>query len=235
MRIEIENLTKKIHGATVLEDISEVFEQGKIYGLSGKNGSGKTMLMRSISGLIKPTSGRILIDGKVLGEDFSFPPSIGVLIENPSFIPKYTGVKNLQLLAAIQNKISREDIDAALESVGLDPRDKRVFRKYSLGMKQRLGIACALMEKPDIVLLDEPINALDESGIILVKKLLAQAKERGAVIILSCHDKEELELLSDEILYMAEGKIVKKKTLKPADSPAEVDTKQRQEEKHHET
>ncbi len=211
MRIDIENLTKTIHGVTVLDNISVYFEQGKIYGLSGKNGSGKTMLMRSICGLIKPTSGRILIDGKILGKDFSFPASIGVLIENPSFISKYTGFKNLKMLASIQNKITDDDITDILNAVGLDPSDKRTYRKYSLGMKQRLGIACALMEKPDIILLDEPLNALDESGIPLVKNLLEQAKKRGAVIIISCHDKENLALLSDEILIMSEGKIISKK------------------------
>lgn len=214
MRIEINNLTKKIHGMTVLEDITVSFEPGKIYGLSGKNGSGKTMLMRSISGLIKPSSGEILIDGRILGKDFSFPPSIGVLIENPSFISKYTGFKNLKLLASVQNKINDEDINTILKNVGLNPNDKRVYRKYSLGMKQRLGIACALMEKPDIILLDEPINALDETGVKLVQDLLKIEKSRGAIIIISCHDKEELEFLSDEVLMMAEGKIVEKKYIK---------------------
>lgn len=217
MRIEINNLTKKIHGVTVLEDITVSFDPGKIYGLSGKNGSGKTMLMRSISGLIKPSSGEILIDGRILGKDFSFPPSIGVLIENPSFISKYTGFKNLKLLASIQNKINDEDINNVLKNVGLNPNDKRVYRKYSLGMKQRLGIACALMEKPDIILLDEPINALDETGVKLVQDLLKIEKSRGAIIIISCHDKEELEFLSDEVLTMAEGKIVEKKYIKNTD------------------
>ncbi|MDD4700188.1 MAG: ATP-binding cassette domain-containing protein, partial [Oscillospiraceae bacterium] len=165
MYIGIENLTKTIKGATVLKNITVKFESGRVYGLKGKNGSGKTMLMRTICGLIRPTEGTVNIDGAILGKDISFPPSIGVLIENPAFISKYTGFKNLNILASIQNTINDLDIKQALFDVGLEPDDKRVYRKYSLGMKQRLGIACALMELPDIVLLDEPINALDENGV----------------------------------------------------------------------
>lgn len=213
MQIVINELTKKIHNSIVLDNINVTFESGKIYGLSGKNGSGKTMLMRSICGLIRPSSGNISIDGAILGKDISFPPSIGVLIENPAFISKYTGFKNLKMLASIQNKISDNDIKKILEDVGLNPEDKRSYRKYSLGMKQRLGIACALMENPDIILLDEPINALDESGINLVKKLLLSAREKGSIIIISCHDKEELEFLSDEIYTLYDGKIIEHKSL----------------------
>lgn len=207
MQIKINNLTKKIHGTTVLNNISLEFNSNKIYGLSGKNGSGKTMLMRAISGLIRPTDGEIIIGDGILGKDFSFPPSIGVLIENPSFIPKYTGFKNLKLLASIQNKTSDSEIKQTLNDVGLDPEDKRPYRKYSLGMKQRLGIACAIMEKPQIILLDEPINALDESGITLIKELLLKLSD-NSIIIISCHDREELEYLSDEIFVMSEGRII---------------------------
>lgn len=207
MQIKINNLTKKIHGTTVLNNISLEFNSNKIYGLSGKNGSGKTMLMRAISGLIRPTDGEIIIGDGILGKDFSFPPSIGVLIENPSFIPKYTGFKNLKLLATIQNKTSDSEIKQTLNDVGLDPEDKRPYRKYSLGMKQRLGIACAIMEKPQIILLDEPINALDESGITLIKELLLKLSD-NSIIIISCHDRKELEYLSDEIFVMSEGRII---------------------------
>lgn len=208
MQVQIKNLTKKIRGTTVLDNIDVTFKSGKIYGLSGKNGSGKTMLMRSICGLIRPSSGSVQIDEKILGKDISFPPSIGVLIETPSFISKYTGFKNLKILASIKNQISDDDIRKILIDVGLDPFDKRTYRKYSLGMKQRLGIACALMENPEIILLDEPINALDESGIQLIKNLLLKARKQGSIIIISCHDKEELEFLSDEIYELSEGKIV---------------------------
>lgn len=209
MYIELKNVSKKIKGVSVLNDISLHFEGGKVYGLKGKNGCGKTMLMRAISGLIK-TEGEININGEILGKQISFPRSIGILIENPSFIPGYTGMKNLQILAAVQGKIKDEKIRQTLEMVGLEPDDKRTYRKYSLGMKQRLGIAAAIMEDPDIVILDEPINALDESGALLVREILKVQKDRGALVILACHDKEELEFLADEIYEMAEGKVVKK-------------------------
>ncbi len=212
MIISVENLSKSIRGTTVLDNISMKFESGKIYGLAGKNGSGKTMLMRALCGLIRPTSGKIIIDGKVLGKDFSFPPSIGVLIENPAFISKYTGFKNLKMIASIKNKATDEDIKQVLQNVGLDPEDKRVYRKYSLGMKQRLGIACALMEKPDIILLDEPINAIDEDGVGIIKDLLKKYSA-NSIIIVSCHDKEELEYLSDEIFVLASGMLKEHKTV----------------------
>lgn len=208
-KIEIRGLNKEIKGAPVLTDINLDMEGGKVYGLKGKNGSGKTMLMRAICGLIVPTSGTITINGEVLGKQISFPRSVGVLIENPSFVAGYTGMKNLQVLASIQNRIGDEEIRETIQEVGLDPDDKRTYRKYSLGMKQRLGIAAAVMEKPDIVILDEPINALDETGALKVRDILKAQKERGAVIVLACHDSEELALLSDEIIQISEGRIVK--------------------------
>lgn len=207
MYIEIKNLTKTIKGTTILNNITVKFESGRIYGLKGKNGSGKTMLMRTICGLIHPSTGTVSIDGALLGKDISFPPSIGILIEKPSFISKYTGYNNLKILASIQNLITDDEIRQIISEVGLNPDDKRSYRKYSLGMKQRLGIACALMENPDIILLDEPTNALDENGVLLVRSTLIKAKNRGAIIILACHDKGELELLSDEIYSLYEGKI----------------------------
>ena len=207
MYIELQNVTRQIKGVTVLDNINYRFESGKIYGLKGKNGSGKTMLMRALSGLIK-VQGTVAIDGKTLGKDFSFPPSIGILIENPSFVPEYTGMKNLEMLACIQNRITIDDIRYALKQIGLDPDDKRTYRKYSLGMKQRLGIAAAIMEKPDIIILDEPINAVDEAGAKLIRDILKEHKDRGAVIIIACHDAEELNFLSDEIVEIAEGRIV---------------------------
>lgn len=210
MYIKIENVNKSIKKVEILKDINLSFEGGKVYGLKGKNGSGKTMLMRAICGLITPDSGTIDINGKILGKDISFPESIGVLIENPAFISNYTGFKNLKVLSSIQGKIGDEDIRMALEEIGLDPDDKRTFKKYSLGMKQKLGIAAAIMEKPDIVILDEPINALDEASVENVRSILAKQKERGAIIIIACHDKGELEELSDEIIEISDGKIVNK-------------------------
>lgn len=205
--LEINGATKAIQGNTVLDHISLHFESGKIYGLRGKNGCGKTMLMRAICGLIFLTEGSIVIDGETLGKTISFPKSVGALIENPSFIGGYTGLKNLKILADIQKNIGEEQVRQAIQKVGLDPDDKRKYRKYSLGMKQRLGIAAAIMEHPDLVILDEPINALDENGVVLVRDILHELKEDGCLIILACHDKEELDMLADEIYLMENGKI----------------------------
>ena len=206
--IKISNYTKIIKGTTVLKDINLTFENGRIYGLRGRNGSGKTMLMRAICGLIIPTEGHIEIDGKILGSNLSFPPSVGVLIENPAFLDNRTGLQNLKLLAAINNKITEDDIKNALIKVGLDPQDKRKFRKYSLGMKQKLGIAAAIMESPELLILDEPLNALDADGVDKVRKILIDFKSRGATVIIACHDREELEMLSDEIVFIENGEIV---------------------------
>jgi len=208
IKIKITDLCKNIKKIPILVDMNMELEGGKIYGLKGKNGSGKTMLMRAICGLIVPTSGTIDIDGEILGKDISFPRSVGVLIENPAFISNYTGLKNLQVLASIQKRIGDKEIRKSIEEIGLDPDDKRTYKKYSLGMKQRLGIVGAIMENPDIVILDEPINALDESGALLVREILSDLKTNGSIIILACHDAEELEFLSDEIYTISEGKII---------------------------
>ena len=197
MYIELKNVSKKIKGIDILDDVSLRMESGKIYGFRGKNGSGKTMLMRAIAGLIKVT-GTVDIDGKILGKDEMFPPSIGILIENPSFISNYTGFENLKTLASIRERIDDDKIRQTLTEVGLEPDDKRTFKKYSLGMKQRLGIAAAIMEDPDIIILDEPINALDDSGTEQVRQILLKHKQRGALIIIACHDADELEFLSDD-------------------------------------
>lgn len=205
--VRLEDYCKSFKSAEVLKNINLTLESGKVIGLKGKNGSGKTMLMRAISGLILPTSGKVYINDKELGRQISFPPSIGILIENPSFISNYTGFKNLKILASIQNRISDDEVRDAIRKVGLDPDDKRTFKKYSLGMKQRLGIAAAIMERPDIVILDEPINALDEAGAGLIKGLLDELKANGSLIIIACHDTEELNYLSDEIYEIYDGEI----------------------------
>ena len=205
--VRLEDYCKSFKSAEVLKNINLTLESGKVIGLKGKNGSGKTMLMRAISGLILPTSGKVYINDKELGRHISFPPSIGILIENPSFISNYTGFKNLKILASIQNRISDDEIRDAIRKVGLDPDDKRTFKKYSLGMKQRLGIAAAIMERPDIVILDEPINALAEAGAGLIKGLLDELKANGSLIIIACHDTEELNYLSDEIYEIYDGEI----------------------------
>ena len=207
MKVELKNVSKRLNDVTVLEDISLTLEAGTIYGLKGKNGCGKTMLMRMMAGVIYPTSGTVSIDGEILHKDIAPPRSIGVLIENPAFLPGYTGQRNLELLAGLTGKADRTQIAKTMNRVGLDPSDKRTYRKYSLGMKQRLGIACALMERPDLILLDEPINAIDEKGVPKIWEALQEEKQRGALIVLACHDTEELTSLADQIITIEEGKI----------------------------
>ena len=211
--IKIEDLSKQIKGALILDKVSITLTSGKIYGLRGKNGSGKTMLMRAMSGLLIPDSGSVIINGKTLHKDISFPESIGILIENPSFLPQYTGFKNLKLLAGLTGNISDDEIRTALERVGLDPEDKRIYRKYSLGMKQKLGIANAIMGEPDIIILDEPINALDEESVKKIKKVLLEIRDKDKLIIIACHDREELEYLSDIIYEIKDGSIVDRKEI----------------------
>lgn len=209
MYIECQKVEKEIRGVTVLHDIDVRFEAGIVYGLWGKNGCGKTMLMRILCNLIHPTKGKVLVDGKELGKNCGYPVSIGALIENPAFLNEYTGFDNLWTLASIQGRVGPEKVRRAIQMAGLDPDDKRKYRKYSLGMKQRLGIACAIMEEPEIVILDEPINAIDENGVKQVREILNELKERGTLVIIACHDKEEMSLLADEIYLMAEGTIVR--------------------------
>lgn len=205
--VEIRSYTKTIKGSVVLDNVSCGFRRGRVACLFGRNGSGKTMLMRAVAGLIKPSSGSVLVDGVPLNPQLSFPPSIGLMLENPEFLPQYTGHRNLKLIASIKNVIGDGEIDTALQRVGLDPRDARPFKKYSLGMKQRLGIACAVMEHPDIILLDEPCNALDETGRKLIWGIVRQERNRGACVIIACHERTDAEAVSDEIIEMQDGKI----------------------------
>lgn len=205
--IKIENLVKTIKGNRVIDNISLTLTSPKIVGFKGINGSGKTMLMRLICGLIKPTEGKITINGKVLHKDISFPESVGILIENPAFLDGYSGFENLKMLASIKNIVKDYQIKDIIKAVGLNPDDKKHYKKYSLGMKQRLGIACALMESPDIIILDEPTNALDSDGITTVKELIVQKREEGALVIISCHDIDILKELSEEIYVLEQGKL----------------------------
>lgn len=207
MTLTLKNVTKTIRRNTVVDNVSLTMESGKVYGLCGYNGCGKTMLMRLISGLIIPNSGEIVFDGKVLGKDMDFYESMGILIENPAFLGHLSGFDNLKLLASIRGNTSDEQIFKTIEKVGLDPKDKKKYRKYSLGMKQRLGIAAAIMENPQLVILDEPTNALDADGVEKAKQIVSQEKERGALVILTCHDKEILEQMCDVIYDIECGKI----------------------------
>lgn len=208
MEIKVKNLSKKLSNNIVLDDINIDLCSGKIYGFVGKNGSGKTMLMRAICGLILPTSGCVEIDGKVIGKDMSFPESVGALIENPGFISSYSGFKNLKTLAQIKNEISDDDIISILEQVGLDPYNKKSFRKYSLGMKQKLGIAGAVMENPKLLILDEPFNGLDEESVDKVRQLIMERRGKDSLTIISCHDSDEIDKICDEIITIKLGKIV---------------------------
>ena len=203
--IEITDLVKDIKGKRIIDNVTLDLESGKITGLKGVNGSGKTMLMRLVCGLITPTSGSIVINGKRLGKDITFPESVGILIENPAFLDAYSGFENLKLLASIKHSVGPEEIHQTIARVGLDPDDKKKYRKYSLGMKQRLGIAAAVMEEPDIIILDEPTNALDSDGVAMLKEILHDQRERGALVLISCHDLPTLQELSDEIYLMESG------------------------------
>ena len=213
MLIEIEGVSKTIGKRCVIDNVSLNLESGKIWGFKGINGSGKTMLMRLIAGLIKPDKGRIIIDGKVLWRDISFPESVGILIESPTFLDGLTGFKNLKTLASIKNIITDNDIRKSLSDVELDPDLSKKYKAYSLGMKQRLGIAAAIMERPEVILLDEPTNALDGEGIELVKALIERERNRGALVVVSCHDESIISELSDEIVYLSEGKIIDIKSI----------------------
>lgn len=207
MYLEVEEINKKIGVDDVLSQITLSMEKGKIYGLQGKNGCGKSMLMRVICGLVLPTSGRILIDGEELGKELSFPESIGVFIEKPGFLDAYSGFQNLSMLASIKKKIGGREIKETLKRVGLEEVMHKKYKKYSLGMKQKLGIAAVIMEQPDIVILDEPANALDEKSEQRLWQIVKEEKERGALVIISCHTSEVLEEISDEIFKMDQGQI----------------------------
>ena len=206
-KIRIENVSKTIKGVTVLKNISCSFERGNIYGLSGANGSGKTMLLRLIAGLIRADEGAVYIDDKLLKKDIDHPQNIGVLIENPGFWKHYTGYECLRLLAEIRNAISIKEIKDSMERVGLDSSDKRTIRKYSLGMKQKLGVAQAIMEKPDILLLDAPTNALDKNSTDKVRRIIIEEAERGALVIVASHNIQDLDICT-KIYEISEGEIV---------------------------
>ena len=205
MVVDVRNYTKKLKGRNVLDGVSYKFEGGNIYGLYGRNGSGKTMLMRAIAGLIFPTEGSVVIDGKVLHKEISFPNDMGVIIENMELMPQYDAFDNLKILSKVRKTATDEDINEALEKVGLHDVRKKKVKTYSLGMKQKLAIAQAIFEHPKLLLLDEPTNVLDEESIGDVRKLLLELKEEGVLIIIASHNKEDIELLSDVKIHMVDG------------------------------
>lgn len=204
--IEVKNVSVTIGKNRILQDISVTFEKGKIHGLIGRNGSGKTVLMKCICGFMKPTSGTVFVEGKQIGKDVDFVPDAGVIIETPGFVPFYSGIQNLQILAALNHKIGNEEIREAMQTVGLDPGLKRHVKKYSLGMRQRLGIAQAIMENPKLLILDEPFNGLDKEGVEQMRNYFLKLKEQGVTILLTSHTNEDIRLLCDTVMEMEKGR-----------------------------
>ncbi|MGG1421027.1 ATP-binding cassette domain-containing protein [Bacillus subtilis] len=205
--IELNNVSKIIKKNKVLDNINLKIENNKIYGFLGSNGSGKTMLFRAICGLIRPTTGEIKINNKILHKDMGIPESLGVIIETVGFWDNLTGFENLKLLSKIKNKINDSEIKSAITRVGLNSEDIRTYKKYSLGMKQRLAVAQAIMEKPKLLVLDEPTNALDEDGVELIRNIIRQEKERGATVLIASHNKDDINLLSDKKFRVKDGRL----------------------------
>ena len=205
--IKVDKVIKKFGSDVALNNVSIEFERGKIYGIVGRNGSGKTVLFKTIIGFLKPTSGRVIVGGKEIGKDTDFADNIGIIIETPGFLSAYSGYKNLEYLASIRNSIEKKEIKECMERVGLDPNSKKKVGKYSLGMRQRLGIAQAIMENPDILILDEPMNGLDNQGVEDVRGILLNLKDEGKSIILASHNKEDIKVLCDEVYEMDRGKL----------------------------
>ena len=206
--ISIENLNKQFKNQLVLNNINVKFSNGHIYGIIGRNGSGKTVLMKMILGFIKPTSGTIKVNGKQVGKEIDIPDDVGAIIETPGFLPEYSAFQNLKLMAMIREKITSERIRETIKLVGLDPDSKKHVGKYSLGMRQRLGIAQAIMEDPQILLLDEPLNGLDNEGVEEMRNVLLKQKDQGKLIIIASHSKEDIDILCDEIFRFDHGKII---------------------------
>ncbi len=209
MIIEVKNLNLTIKKQKILENVSLSCEEGRIYGLVGRNGSGKTMLMKCICGFIRPDEGEIDVLGKRIGKDCDFAPDTGIIIETPGFIGHYSGFKNLKLLAAIKKKIDDDKIREVMEFVGLDPKMKKSVRKYSLGMRQRLGLAQAIMEDPKVLILDEPMNGLDKEGVEDMRKYLLKLREEGKTILIASHSSEDIAVLCDRTYEMEKGVITK--------------------------
>lgn len=203
--IEVQNVVKRFRDQVVLKNVLISFEKGKIHGIVGRNGSGKTVLFKCICGLMHPEEGVILVNGKRVGRDVDMPEDIGAIIEAPGFLPNYSGYKNLRFLANIRRKIGKEEILNVLRTVGLDPESRKHVGKYSLGMRQRLGIAQAIMEDPEILILDEPMNGLDNAGVQDIRALLLELKAQGKTILLASHNHEDIAALCDTVHEMDGG------------------------------
>lgn len=203
--IIIDNLTKEFKNQVVLKNVNATLEMGKIYGIVGRNGSGKTVLLKCICGLLIPSAGTVMVDGKIVGKEIDYPQNIGFIIESPGFLSKYSGLKNLKYLASIRGKVKEAEIRDCMKLVGLNPDDKKYVGKYSLGMRQRLGLAQALMEAPDILILDEPMNALDNNGVEEIRGVLLRMKEQGKLIIIASHLREDIDILCDEVYGIDAG------------------------------
>ena len=203
--ISVQNITKRFGEETVLTDVSHDFEEGKIHGIVGNNGSGKTVMMKCICGFLIPTKGKIFVNYKQVGKDCDFPDDIGIIIETPGFLPTVSGMKNLQILASLKRKIGSETIRDTIRRVGLDPSMKKHVGKYSLGMRQRLGIAQAIMEDPSILILDEPLNGLDKHGVKEMRELIKGLRGQGKTIILASHNQGDIDELCDTVCEMDAG------------------------------
>ena len=203
--IHVEHLSLTIRKTEILRNISAVFEKGKIHGLIGRNGSGKTMLMKCICGFVRPTAGTVTVNGKQIGKECDFPESTGIIIETPGFIPYYSGYRNLKILADLNRKIGKEEICSTMQKVGLNPDLKCHVRKYSLGMRQRLGLAQAIMENPDLLILDEPMNGLDKDGVKDMREYLLDLKAQGKTILIASHSAEDISVLCDTVSEMDKG------------------------------
>lgn len=206
--IQVDDIVLRFKKDVLLDHVSYQCEQGKIHGIVGRNGSGKTLLMKCICGFIRPNEGHIYVRDKEIGKDIDFTPDTGIIIETPGFIPYYSGYRNLKVLAAINNRISRKDIENAMYQVGLDPTIKKRVATYSLGMRQRLGIAQAIMEDPSLIILDEPFNGLDKHGVEEMREYFLSLKKKGKTILLTSHNTEDIEYLCDTVVEMDHGKFI---------------------------
>lgn len=205
--IRICNVQKRFKQETVIDNVSLEIEKGAICGFVGPNGSGKTMLFKMVAGIIRPDAGQIFVDHKEIGKEIDFPAKMGLMIETPGFLKQYNGFQNLKYLARIRNQISDQEIREAMEEFGLKPDDRKRVGKYSLGMKQRLGIVQAIMEKPELLILDEPMNSLDEANVEILRRKLKELSSGGVTVLLSSNHKEDIELLCEKVYEMKEGKI----------------------------